>query len=230
MALGAFPSPRLWIMSLLVVIWGFRLSYNFYRKGGYNIVPWKGEEDYRWKVLRQNPLLKGRLRFGLFNFLFISYYQNIIILLFSTPMLLAAEHSNTSLNLIDLLAAALMLFFILVETISDNQLYRFHSLKQAGVTSGGLYPESLKKGFLSEGLFRIVRHPNFTAEQAIWISFYFFGVAASGEWLNWTLAGAVLLVLLFQGSSRFTEKISSEKYPGYASYKKTVPRFLPKFF
>ena len=37
-------SPRLIIMALLVTIWGLRLSYNFYRKGGYNIIPWKGKE------------------------------------------------------------------------------------------------------------------------------------------------------------------------------------------
>jgi steroid 5-alpha reductase family enzyme len=39
-------------MAFLVTLWGLRLSYNFYRKGGYNIIPWKGEEDYRWKIFR----------------------------------------------------------------------------------------------------------------------------------------------------------------------------------
>ena len=36
-ALISHPSPRLWIMCILVSIWGFRLSFNFYRKGGYII-------------------------------------------------------------------------------------------------------------------------------------------------------------------------------------------------
>ena len=52
---ASFPSPRLFVMAILVTLWGLRLSFNFYRKGGYNIIPWKGEEDYRWKVLRENP-------------------------------------------------------------------------------------------------------------------------------------------------------------------------------
>jgi steroid 5-alpha reductase family enzyme len=91
----------------------------------------------------------------------------------------------------------------------------------------GTYEESLENGFFSEGLWRYSRHPNFASEQAIWICFYLFGVAASGKLLNWTIAGSVLLVLLFVASSGFTEKISSEKYPGYASYKKRVGRFLP---
>lgn len=229
-ALTAFPSPRVWIMTGLVTIWGLRLSYNFYRKGGYSLIPWKGEEDYRWKILRQNPRLKGRLRFGLFNLFFISFYQNLLILLFCSPLLLAVRNTHAGLTLIDIVAAVLMLLFILLESVSDNQLFRFHELKRNKEMQAGTHAESLKKGFLSEGLWRFVRHPNFTSEQAIWISFYLFGVATSGKWLNWTLAGPVLLVLLFHGSSKFTEKISSVKYPDYADYKKNVPKFLPGIF
>jgi len=228
--LTAFPSPRIWLMFSLVSTWGFRLSFNFYRKGGYNIIPWKGEEDYRWKIMRKNPALKGRFRFGLFNFFFISFYQNFLILLFCSPLLMAAKNINTRLNLIDIFAAALMLIFIVTETIADNQLFRFHKLKLNGRISNVIYSESLRNGFMSEGLWRYVRHPNYISEQAIWISFYLFGVAASGQWINMTLAGAVLLVILFMGSSRLTEKISSQKYPEYAEYKKRVPRYLPKVF
>ncbi len=228
--LAAFPSPRLWLMSFLVVIWGFRLSYNFYRKGGYNIIPWRGEEDYRWKYMRSKPLLNGRLRFGLFNLFFISFYQNFIILLFSSPLIMAAENIDRRISVLDIAAAILMIVFIIIETIADNQQYRFQMLKRNPVTSGEDPSESLRKGFLTEGLWRWVRHPNFAAEQAIWISFYLFGVAASGKWINWTLAGPVLLVLIFFGSTRLTERISGEKYPGYADYKKDVPKFIPKLF
>jgi steroid 5-alpha reductase family enzyme len=224
------PSPRIWIMSVLVAAWGFRLSYNFYRKGGYNIVPWKGEEDYRWQIMRNNPALKGRLRFGIFNLLFISFYQHFLILLFSSPLIIAAGNSNTDLNLIDVMAGSLMLIFLIIESISDNQLFRFHKIKKGIIQSEGIWSESLKKGFMSEGLFRFVRHPNFASEQAIWISFYFFGVAASGKWINWTIAGPVLLVLLFIGSSELTERISSGKYPAYSDYKKEVPKFIPRLF
>lgn len=229
-ALASCPTPRLWIMTFLVVMWGFRLSYNFYRKGGYNIIPWKGEEDYRWKIMRENSKLKGRIRFGLFNLFFISLYQNIIILLFSAPLLMAAKYRSSGLNLTDIIVASLMLLFIVIEAVADNQQYRFQKLKRRTDRPEGLYSESLKNGFLSEGLWRFVRHPNFISEQAIWISFYFFGVAASGKWFNWTLAGPVLLILLFLGSTEFTEHISSSKYPGYFSYKKQVPKFFPGIF
>ncbi|MCJ7449289.1 MAG: DUF1295 domain-containing protein [Bacteroidales bacterium] len=228
--LVTFPSPRLAVMASLVTLWGIRLSYNFYRKGGYNIIPWKGEEDYRWKIMRDHPKLKGRLRFGLFNLLFISIYQNIVILLFSSPLLLASQYPDKSLTIIDLLAAILMLIFIITESIADNQLFNFHREKKKGEREEKLFTESLKRGFLTEGLWRYIRHPNFASEQGIWISFYFFGVAASGQWINWTLIGPVLLVLLFLGSTNLTERISSEKYPGYSDYRKSVPKFIPRVF
>jgi steroid 5-alpha reductase family enzyme len=229
-SLAASPSPRLWVMSALVTIWGLRLSFNFHRKGGYSKIPWRGEEDYRWKIMRQNPVLKGRIRFGLFNLFFISFYQHFLIFLFSTPLLLAAKYPSAGLTLLDFIAAFLILIFIFGESIADNQQFRFHQLKKQNETSGDLYTESLRKGFLTEGMWRFARHPNFACEQAVWITFYLFGVSASGNWLNPTLAGPVLLVLLFQGSTYFTESISSAKYPGYAAYQKIVPKFIPRLF
>lgn len=227
---AAFPSARTVIMAILVTLWGLRLSYNFHRKGGYSIIPWKGEEDYRWKILRESSALKGRLRFGLFNLLFISLYQNIIILLFTTPILLAALHSGTPLAATDIVAALLMFAFLLTETVADNQQYRFQTLKRNSPGNPQAYRDSLKKGFLTEGLWRYVRHPNFASEQAIWISFYLFGVAASGKWINFTLLGPVLLVILFIGSSIMTENISGRKYPEYSAYQKEVPKFIPRIF
>jgi len=226
--MAAFPSVRLYIMAALVTMWGLRLSYNFYRKGGYNIIPWKGEEDYRWKVLRENPLLKGRFRFGLFNLFFISFYQNALIFLISTPLLLAALNDGNPMNIIDLIAATLMFTFIVLESIADNQLFRFQGEKKGLRKGNPIYGKSLEKGFMSEGFWRHVRHPNFTSEQAIWASFYFFSVAASGKWLNFTIAGPLLLILLFIGSSAMTESISSGKYPEYKTYKKEVPKFIPR--
>ncbi len=117
-------------MASLVTIWGLRLTYNFYRKGGYNIIPWKGEEDYRWKILRESPVLNGRFRFGLFNLFFISFYQNLLILLFSTPLLMAALYSDSPIGVTDLVAAGMMLLFIITETIADNQQYRFQNAKR----------------------------------------------------------------------------------------------------
>jgi steroid 5-alpha reductase family enzyme len=44
---------------------------------------------------------------------------------------------------------------------------------------------------------------------------------------NWSGLGAILLNLLFLGSTALTEKISSEKYPEYSNYKKATSMLVP---
>ena len=222
--------PRTLLMAFLVSIWGLRLSYNFGRKGGYHLLFWKGEEDYRWSVLQEMPFLKGRFRWRLFNLVFISFYQNALIFAITLPGVAAIQGKNPSLNWIDLTASILLLGFLVIETIADNQQYAYQTEKHRKIKAGETLNDEQVLGFLNKGLWAWVRHPNFAAEQAIWISYYLFSVAATGQWFNWSIAGAILLVLLFYGSSTFTEKISAGKYPEYQNYQKSVPRFIPHLF
>jgi len=224
-AYGDF-GPRLMLMSILVTLWGVRLTANFAMKGAYQWKFWGGEEDYRWQVLRTKPEFNRPWKWSLFNLFFISGYQNILILLFTLPAIVALQHPSASLNLFDYVATALILFFILTETIADIQQWKFQSRKHAMINAGKELTGDYKKGFLDKGLWAYSRHPNYFSEQAIWICFYLFSVAASGQWFNWTIAGCLLLVVLFQGSSSFSEEISAGKYPDYAAYQKRVPRFV----
>lgn len=220
-------SPRLILMSVLVTLWGVRLTANFAMKGAYQWKFWAGEEDYRWVVLREKPEFKPRWKWTLFDLLFICGYQNALILLFTLPSLIAMQNNNTPLGIFDYLAAGLMLVFILFETIADAQQWKFQSRKHALIRSGQTLTGDYAKGFLDKGLWALSRHPNYFAEQAIWICFYLFSVAASGAWFNWSIAGCLLLIVLFQGSSGFSEEISAGKYPAYKDYQKRVPRFIP---
>lgn len=222
--------PRLIIMAVLVSIWGVRLTYNFSRRGAYSWKFWGGEEDYRWGVLRKKPELNGRWKWFLFNLFFISLYQNALILLFVLPILVALKGSDVPLNWMDYLATALFLFFVVFETIADQQQWNYQTEKHRLLKSGLELTGKYKKGFTHTGLWKWMRHPNYMAEQAVWVSFYLFSVAATGQWLNWSVAGCLLLVILFQGSSNFSESISAEKYPEYSLYKSNTGRFFPKLF
>jgi len=216
--------PRLILMAVLVTLWGLRLTYNFSRKGGFSWKFWTGVEDYRWSILMEKPELKAKWRWMAFNLFFISLYQMGLILLMTLP---AVRSMNGSpLGWADYLIAAILLVVILIETIADQQQWNYQKEKQKAIAAGGEIEEKYRKGFVETGLWRFSRHPNFAAEQAVWIVFYFFSVVATGHWLNWSVMGAILLVLLFWGSSAFTESITAGKYPEYADYQKRVPRFL----
>ena len=217
--------PRLILMALLVSAWGFRLSYNFSRRGGYSWKFWTGEEDYRWAVLRAKPELAAKWRWVVFNLVFISYYQMGLILLFTLPAV--RSMNGLPLGWADYFLAAMLILLIVMETVADQQQWNYHKEKKKAQAAGGEIPEKFRKGFVHTGLWGLMRHPNYAAELAIWIVFYFFSVAATGKWLNWSVMGAILLVLLFWGSSSFSESISAGKYPEYKAYKKKVPRFIP---
>jgi steroid 5-alpha reductase family enzyme len=221
-AAGGDFEPRLVLMAVLASAWGIRLSYNFWRRGGYSIRFWSGEEDYRWAVLRSRPELSARWKWVLFNLMFISFYQMGLILLMTIPAVRSMD--GRSLSAWDLVVAALLLFFLVIETVADQQQWNYHKMKRIWLNKGGNIPEKYRKGFVDTGLWGLVRHPNYAAEQAIWITFYLFSVVATGRWINWSVMGAILLILLFRGSSNFSESISAGKYPGYARYKKQVPR------
>jgi steroid 5-alpha reductase family enzyme len=209
-----FADARLDLMLLLVAAWGLRLTYNFARKGGYR----RGGEDYRWLVLRQKL---GPLTFQLFNATFIAPFQNALLLAIALPAWAALAHP-APLASTDAAAAALFVAFLVGETIADQQQWRFHEDK-AQRRAG---EREIAQPFLTRGLFRYSRHPNFFCEMGMWWSFYLFGVAGSG-WLNATMGGAIVLTLLFQGSTRMTEQISLGKYPSYADYQRTTSRLIP---
>lgn len=216
------------LMAVLVTLWGARLTYNFSRRGAYSWKFWSGEEDYRWQVLREMPLLKGRTRWFFFDLFFISLYQNGLILLFTLPALLALGGEEKPLFWVDFLLAGLFIAALLIETVADQQQWNYQNEKHRRKAAGEPLDGEYALGFVHSGLWRWVRHPNYAAEQLIWVIFYFFSVAATGRWFNWSVAGALLLLLLFQGSADFSEGISSKKYPLYGVYCKRVGRFLPK--
>ena len=218
--------PRMVLMSIVATIWGIRLSYNFGRKGGYSIYFWKGEEDYRWKDLKRIvPFFRPRLNWAIFNLFFICLYQMGLVFLTTLPILAAWQGAN-DINFYDYVIAFLMLFFIIIETISDQQQYNFQTKKYRKIKNGKELKGDYKRGFVSSGLWSISRHPNFTSEQLIWIVFYLFSVSATGNFFNWSIIGSILLVILFYNSANFSEQISSAKYPKYKIYQKNVPMFL----
>lgn len=244
------------LATLLLTVWGARLTYNFYRKGGYSI----HEEDYRW------PAIRARVpawAFQLLNIIFIAPLQNILLLWIATPLYLLMTRftpTDSSTALLALRASsecfcpssiqflpnglstvkneewallALIVLFLLIETIADQQQWNFHQLKK-GLTNeqrAASKHAEVRDGFIHSGLFRFSRHPNFCAEQSIWWTLYGLTVVAFPQYgyANWTLGGAIFLSSIFAGSTPLTEELSAQKYPAYRLYQRTVSRLLPWF-
>ena len=202
------------------------------------------------------PLLKNRIVWALFNLGFISFYQNLLLWWIAAPSLVVytlqtgcgGTDTETTvahpLNAVDGVATILFLVFLVLESIGDDQQQTFQTEKYRRLrlsdkddddkktttttTTKTLLVGEYADGFCQTGMFAIVRKPNYAAEQAIWASYYLFVVAACpSQWCNWSLLGSIQLILLFQQSGPFTERISSSKYPKYKEYQKRVPLYIP---
>ena len=225
---GGF-STRLVLMAVLATLWGIRLTYNFGRKGAYKLKFWEGVEDYRWAVVRSGPAFRKRWTWTVFDLFFISIYQNALVLMTTFPALVAMK-SDAPFNWVDCVAAALMLGFIIWETVADEQQWSFQTRKWAMINEGKKLeelPSPYNKGFNTNGLWSCSRHPNYFAEQGTWAAFYLFSIGAGIGLINWSVIGALLLIVLFQGSSALAEEISGGKYPEYSDYCQKVSRFFP---
>lgn len=221
--------PRLVVMAVLATLWGLRLTYNFARKGAYKLRFWEGEEDYRWEKVRALPFLQNRGVWMAFDLFFISGYQNALILMLTFPALVSMG-SSAPFGVMDAVASVLMFGFILYETIADEQQWAFQTKKWSMIKSGKKLeelPAPYNKGFNTIGLWSVSRHPNYMAEQAIWVSLYLFSIGAGVGIINWSMIGALLLIVLFTASTNLVEGISSDKYPEYTNYCKKVNKFFP---
>jgi steroid 5-alpha reductase family enzyme len=191
--------PRVLLMHALAWMWGIRLAYNFYRRGGYT---WAGE-DYRWPIVRK--IVNNRILFELFNLIFISIFQNILLLMIASPIYYIASHPTAPLNLWDLVCTLLFVFLFITEVTADQQQWNFHADKEAK-------RPGTEDGFLKTGLFRYSRHPNFFSEICIWWVFYAFTFSVQPfSYLNWTILGTISLTILINGSTALTESITSNK-------------------
>ena len=226
-------NTRLAIITGIQLIWSIRLTSNYAVRGGYK----SGSEDYRWIHVRKK-MAEMQLHWGLFNLVFVNTFQNFLLLWLSSPVYLISLYGNCKeLGVIDWIVMGFLVTFILIEAIADHQQNVFHSFKTlvkkdspSNVLLG--YPSycntrSLKNGFLSEGLFKYSRHPNFTCEQLFWWLQYGYGAYVSNAPINWTCAGAFVLTTIFINSTILTETISNERYPAYKEYSKHVPKFFP---
>lgn len=225
MAYMQFPGPRVGVMAILITIWGIRLTYNFSRRGGYSWKFWTGEEDYRWSVLRAKPEFQAPWKWMLFNLFFISFYQMSLIWMMTLPVIRSLD--GRSWHMTDVILGLAALGMIILETIADQQQWDFQKEKYRRLESGSVTGTIYEKGFAHTGLWAHMRHPNYFAEQGFWVVIYLFSVSATGIWINWSIAGCLLLLALFKGSADFSEGISAKKYPAYVDYMKRVPRFIP---
>ena len=200
--------PRNLLVSVLVLIWGLRLTmYLAYRNIG------KGE-DYRYQEFRKNY---GEKRYWWFSYFQVFLLQGVLILIISLP-LFGVHYSGSSAPLfwLDYLAILTWAIGFIFEAGGDYQLYRFKKNQKN------------KGKVLNTGFWKYTRHPNYFGDVLVWWSYGLFSIAAGGYW---QVIGAIFMTFLIIKVSgvALLEKTLKNTKPKYKEYVEKTNSFFPWF-
>ena len=193
------------IVFTLVAIWSIRLTYNWLRG-------WRGlkHEDWRYTQYREKM---GR-KFWVINFTGLQLMPTVLVYLGSMSLYPAVSLSKISFAFLDIIAIIITLGSILLETIADQQLYRFIKNREDSQQN------------IAHGLWKYSRHPNYLGEILFWWGLYFFAIAADLSFF-WTIIGPISIAILFIIISiPLMERRNLKMKPDYVDYKKQVSRLL----
>jgi steroid 5-alpha reductase family enzyme len=204
---GAQPLRALGV-GALVVLWGLRLTHNWYRG-------WEGlhREDWRYLGLRR---ASGR-GYWLVSLAGIHLAPTLWVFLGCLPLYPVLAAGAAPLGWLDALAALVTGGAIALEARADQELLRFRR-----------EPHEAKE-FLRTGLWALCRHPNYLGEMGFWWGLWLFALAAAPGWW-WTGVGALAIAGMFHFVSLpMIEQRMRERRPDYAAWAERSSRVLPRW-
>jgi steroid 5-alpha reductase family enzyme len=204
---NGFPA-RKWLISILVTIWGLRLSLYILRRN------WGKGEDFRYQKWRQEAGAKWWWQ----SFLKVFFLQGVLMWIISAP-LLAAQFSPTPdrLTVLDFVAIVVWAIGFFFEAVGDWQMARFKA-------------NPANKGkVLNTGVWRYTRHPNYFGDATQWWAYYLVAAAASGGF--WTVFSPIIMTTFLLRVSGVTllEKTLVQTKPQYQEYVESTSAFIPWF-
>jgi steroid 5-alpha reductase family enzyme len=195
---------RAWIVFILVLVWGTRLTVHIYIRN-------RGKpEDARYRKWREDWGEHAAIQ----AFFKIFMLQGMLMLVVSLPVIYIIVSRDSALRQLDLLGIAVWLTGFLFETIGDRQLARFKKRP------------SSKGKIMTEGLWSWTRHPNYFGEVTLWWGVYIIALSVKNGWL--TILGPLtitLLILKVSGIPLLEEKYKDN--PEFQAYKRRTSAFFP---
>jgi len=204
--LGGSFTQRQWIICILVLIWGLRLSVRIYlRNRG------KGE-DLRYKKWRE----EWGKSFIIRSYLQVFLLQGAILLLNTSSILFINTYDEGSLGLIDYLGVLVWLVGFIFESVADRQLDRF--VRDPGN----------RGNIMDQGLWRYSRHPNYFGEVTMWWGIYLLSLSIPWGWMSIIGPLTISYIIIFVSGVPMTERFMEDN-PAFADYKRRTSAFFPWF-
>jgi steroid 5-alpha reductase family enzyme len=189
------------IGTLLVIIWGLRLSLHIYARNK------NKSEDFRYANWRKQWGKWVNLR----AFFQVYMLQGFLMLLIAIPIIVINSYSYSRFGIFSIIGLLLWIFGFTFESIGDYQL-----------------KEHLKKNksIMQTGLWKYTRHPNYFGEAVQW-----WGLALMAVSIVWlALISPIIITFLLlkvSGVPMLEKKWDDNK--NYQEYKKYTNAFFPWF-
>lgn len=192
---------------LLVLLWGVRLIAHLLprvRSGG---------EDWRYARMRERWGASAAWKSYTHVFLF----QGLLLGVTALPILLVFQESASMPGPLDVAGTALFLFGLTFETIADRQLIQFLRTRK-----------SESNRIMTEGLWRVSRHPNYFGEAVVWWGLWLMALSAPFGWAG-LISPVLITVLLTRVSGVPMLEAKYAHDPQFQDYKKKTSMFVPWF-
>ena len=233
---GGYPlTPYQWLMGLMPVLWGLRLTAYLARRNlGHG-------EDPRYVAMRKRSGM-GEMAWRVRALFTIYFGQGLLILIVSAPVWVAVataearyrelgfptpginggpgQSVGVEIGVLALTGAALWLAGVLFEAIGDMQLRRFMK------TMRGYDGPYADKPVLDTGLWAWTRHPNYFGNALLWWGIFIAACQAPWGWLSFP-GPLIMTLLLVKVSGRDLLERQMMKRHAYRDYAERTSSFLP---
>lgn len=204
LALGGFESIRAIIVTLMVLVWGGRLSFHIFRRNK------NKPEDKRYAIWRQTW---GKW-FVLRSYFQVFMLQGVLLMLVVSPVLVINTYRGSGITIFDIVGFVIWLIGFTFETVGDAQLKRF--MKN---------PDN-KGHIIQTGLWKYTRHPNYFGEVTQWWGMWIIALSVPYGWLGIIGPLTITFLILKVSGVPLLEK-SFAGNPEFEAYKAKTSVFFP---
>lgn len=194
------------ILSLLYIIYGFRLSYYLYQR----------EKSKSYKEHVKSEVDKSN-EVGFIPKFFIWVSVALLYICQVSPLIFSIEAKKDDSKM-TYIGIFVLIFGLLLEIEADNEKKNMKKIN----------PHK----FVSNGLYKIVRCPNYLGEMIIWTGSFLFGINIYNGYFQWIIAllGYIGIIYVMLGGARRIENRQNRMYgkdKEYQEYVKKTPIIIP---
>jgi steroid 5-alpha reductase family enzyme len=202
---GAYVERNL-LMTLLVTIWGGRLTYYIVKRN------WGKPEDFRYAKWRQEwgRWLVPRA------FLQVFMLQGLLMLVIGYPIILVNANPQPGLHFFDYAGLLVWIVGFIFESVGDKQMAEF---KKDPANKGHV---------IKSGLWKYSRHPNYFGEATMWWGIFLLALSVPSGLSAVISPLAITLLLLFVSGVPMLERKYKDN-PEFQAYAKVTSKFFPWF-